>query len=83
MVLSEVAVDIVAVEDEARFRDLIRRTTISARCRGWPRPCAMSLTIKGAEVRGARPLDRLGLWHPVWPFAPRHQQRALSDPPRR
>ena len=37
----------------------------------------------GAEVSRTRPPDRLGLRRPVRPSAPRYQQRALPDPPRR
>ena len=37
----------------------------------------------GAEVRGARPLDWLGVRRPVRPSAPGDQQLALPYPPRR
>ena len=95
MVLSEVAVDIVAVEDEARFRDLMQAhhylgavpgmgetVRYAAHHRG--RWLALAVFSAPALKCGAR--DRwIGwdLWRPVRPSAPRHQQLALPDPPRR
>ena len=51
MVLSEVAVDIVAVEDEARFRDLMQAHHYLGAVPGMGETVRLSLTIEGAGWR--------------------------------
>ncbi len=94
VVLSEVAVDLidvcgrgsVCVPDGGappswcvvgRWRD-VAPCGASSR----PVPGVADVLVPGAQVRGLRPVDRLGLRRPVRPATPRDQHLETSDPPR-
>ena len=93
VVLSEVAVDIVAAQDEARFRDVMQAhhdlgavsgmgETVRYVAHHRGRWLALLVFSAPALKCGARPLDRLEPWCPVRPSAPCHHHRARPDPPR-